>query len=233
MQHTETDSFVEALANHFYMESYSKKKMGKRNVMQVSKYLFLWACLLASVPVWAQSEIAIFSNMVDAQEAVDPQELHERRMASIEKLVHALRQYKGMEGGKSFTLFVPNNEAFKKVPDGTLSYFTNTENKSALDELVTFHLIPEKLSKADLLARIKAAPSGKLSLKTVSGFYLRFTVDTKENITITNESGKEIHIMAYNWSKGNGLLHVVDSVISPFDHGMAERENPNVNVDLD
>jgi uncharacterized surface protein with fasciclin (FAS1) repeats len=171
--------------------------------------------------------------MVYAQEAVDPQELHERRMASIEKLVHALRQYKGMEGGKSFTLFVPNNEAFKKVPDGTLSYFTNTENKSALDELVTFHLIPEKLSKADLLARIKAAPSGKLSLKTVSGFYLRFTVDTKENITITNESGKEIHIMAYNWSKGNGLLHVVDSVISPFDHGMAERENPNVNVDLD
>gem|GEM_PF-5193102 len=203
-------------------------------------YRVFTVCVLVVAPVFsginacfAQSEIAIFSNMVDSQEAVDPKEITERRVASIEKLVHALRQYKGMQGGKAYTLFVPNNEAFKKVPDGTLSYFTNTENKNALDELVSFHLLAEKLSKSDLLARIKTAPGGRLSLRTVSGFYLKFTADAKENIIITNESNKEIHIMAYNWSKNNGLIHVVNSVISPFDHGMAERENPNVNEDLD
>ena len=190
---------------------------------------------LALVPVadaMAQSEIAIFSHMVDSQEAVDPKELQERRLASIEKLVHALRQFKGLEGGKGYTLFVPNNEAFKKVPDNLLGYFTNTENKNALDELISFHLITEKLGKDDILQRIKQG-GGKALLKTTSGYYLKFTADAKQNITITNEFNKEIHITAYNWAKGNGLIHVVDSVISPFDHGMAERENPNVNLEAD
>jgi uncharacterized surface protein with fasciclin (FAS1) repeats len=192
----------------------------------------LLASLTLSFSAKAQSEIAIFSNMVESQEAVDPTELKEKRLASIEKLVRAVRAYKGMEEGKPFTLFVPNNEAFKKVPNGTLSYFTNPENKNALDELVTFHLIPEKLSKADILERIKLG-GGKAILRTVSGYTLLCTVDDKENIIITNEAQKVIHIMAYNWSKGNGLLHVVDSVITPFDHGMVEKENPNLSEGLD
>jgi uncharacterized surface protein with fasciclin (FAS1) repeats len=186
----------------------------------------------ASIPnlVKAQSEIAIFSNMVEAQEAVDPQEIKEKRLESIEKLVRAVRTFKCLEDGKPFTLFVPNNEAFKKVPEGTLAYFTNTENKNALDELVTFHLIPIKITKADMLERIKLG-GGKTIIKTISGYGLVFTTDEKENITLTNEFQKQIHITAYNLSKGDGLLHIVDSVISPFDHGMAEREDANLRED--
>jgi uncharacterized surface protein with fasciclin (FAS1) repeats len=164
---------------------------------------------------------------------VDPQDIKEKRIASVEKLVKAVRSFKGLEDGKPFTLFVPNNEAFKRVPEGTLSYFTNVDNKKALDELVSFHLVPEKLSKSDILERMKAGATNKLIIKTLSGYSLTITADEKGTLTIINESQKVIHIMAYNLSKGTGLIHIVDSVITPFDHGMAERENPNVNVDLD
>lgn len=188
-------------------------------------------CLLCPGIAAAQSEIAIFSHMVESQEVVDSADAAaEKRLASIESLVRAVRSFKGLEDGKAFTLFVPNNEAFKKVPNGTLAYFTNSDNKKALDELVSFHLIPEKVSKSDLLERIKLG-GGKAVLKTMSGFKLIASADEKGNITLKNDFDKDIHITAYNWSKGNGLLHVVDSVIIPFDHGMAEREAENLKED--
>ena len=202
-----------------------------RHFASQTRLFLLLACMSAPGLAAAQSEIAIFSHMVEAQEVVDSTDAAaEKRLASIENLVRAVRSFKGLEDGKPFTMFVPNNEAFKKVPGGTLAYFTNSDNKKALDELVSFHLVPEKISKSDLLERIKLG-GGKAVLKTMSGFKLIATADEKGNITLKNDFDKDIHITAYNWSKGNGLLHVVDSVIIPFDHGMFEREAENLKED--
>lgn len=204
--------------------------------LQSHFYYALCILLLGAVGILpsraiAQSEIAVFSHMVEAQEEIDSSQIMtEKRLASIERLVRAVRQFKGLKGDKPFTLFVPNNAAFKKVPEGTLAYFTNSDNKKALDELVSFHLLAEKITHEDMLLRIKAG-GGKAIFKTMSGFKLSATADPKGNVTLTNESAKDIHITAYNWSKGSGLLHMVDSVIIPFDHGMAEREDANLNLD--
>ena len=203
--------------------------------MLCTKSIFAGSCFALALffgnEANAQSEIAVFSHMVDAQETLDSSQMAaEKRIASIESLVRAVRQFKGLEDGKPFTFFVPNNMAFKKVPENTLGYFTNSDNKKALDELVSFHLVAEKLSHTDILERIKLG-GGKAIIKTMSGFKLIATADEKGDVTLRNESEKDIHITAYNWSKGNGLLHVVDSVIIPFDHGMAEHEDANLNLD--
>jgi uncharacterized surface protein with fasciclin (FAS1) repeats len=171
----------------------------------------------------AQMEIAVFSKMVDVQEIATSEEQADKRYPALENLVRALRSYQGMAGKKEFTIFVPNNEAFKKVPKGTLDYFTKSENKHALEELVSFHALEQKLSRKDILSRIEAG-NGKAILKTISGFKLTATADKEGNILLANEVGKQIAITAYNYHKGNGLVHVVSSVIIPYDHGLAEEE---------
>lgn len=183
---------------------------------------------LCSHPLMAQADIAVFSKMMDADDAVDPNEPQDKNYPSLENIVRGLRQYPGLDGDKPFTMFVPNNEAFKKLPSNTIGYFTNADNKKALDELISFHVIPGKLSYGDLKAEIKKH-NGRASFKTISGFKVFAKLNDKSEVILENEAGKEIKIMAFNWHKGSGLVHVVDSVIIPYDAGLMEAELNQVN----
>ena len=169
----------------------------------------------------AQTDIAIFSKVVDAQEEIDITAKQENdNSANVETLVRGLRGYPGLEGKKNYTIFVPNNESFKKLPKNTIAYFTNIENKRALEELVSFHVIDGKYAKSDLLKLVEQG-GGRNYLKTVSGFKI-YLKKIGENLVLENEAGKTVNVMAFNYKKGNGVIHIVDSVVIPFDAGLME-----------
>ena len=116
-------------------------------------------------------------------------------------------------GPGPFTVFAPTNEAFAKLPPGTVDTLLKPENKAMLVAVLTYHVVPGKLTAADLMKMIKAG-HGKAMLKTVQG----------EPLTIT-ESGNKIYIQGAksgvaqvtipNVLQSNGVIHVVSSVLVP------------------
>ena len=67
-----------------------------------------------------------------------------------------------------FTVFAPTNDAFAKLPDGTVATLLKPENEQTLTNVLTYHVVPGRLTTKDLRDRIKAG-GGKAELKTVQG----------------------------------------------------------------
>ncbi|MGC1823130.1 MAG: fasciclin domain-containing protein, partial [Pseudolabrys sp.] len=72
-----------------------------------------------------------------------------------------------------FTVFAPTNEAFAKLPAGTVDTLLKPENKKTLTNVLTYHVVPGRLSAKDLMEKIRAG-NGKATLKTVEGEDLTF-----------------------------------------------------------
>src|SRR5215831_18971926 len=102
-----------------------------------------------------------------------------------------------------FTVFAPTNEAFAKLPAGTVENLLKPENKDMLIKVLTYHVVAGKLSAADLRSQIKAG-NGSATLKTVSGGTLTAW-----------KKGMTSMITIPNVFQSNGVIHVVDSVLLP------------------
>ena len=86
-----------------------------------------------------------------------------------------------LEGRGPFTLFAPTNEAFDKLPAGTVDTLVKPENKAKLTAILTYHVVPGKISAETLAADIKKG-GGQATLKTVNGETL---TASKEGDTIS------------------------------------------------
>src|ERR1039457_2818360 len=73
-----------------------------------------------------------------------------------------------LEGAGPFTVFAPTNEAFNKLPAGTVDTLVKPENKATLTKVLTYHVVAGRLSSHDLMQKLKAG-HGTATLKTVSG----------------------------------------------------------------
>ena len=73
-----------------------------------------------------------------------------------------------LEGPGPFTVFAPTNDAFSKLPDGTVATLLKPENKQTLVNVLTYHVVPGRLTTKDLREQINAG-GGKAALKTVQG----------------------------------------------------------------
>src|SRR6202162_2902201 len=80
-----------------------------------------------------------------------------------------------LEGPGPFTVFAPTNEAFDKLPAGTVDTLLKPENKDTLTKILTYHVVAGKVSSKELVKMIKAG-HGKAELKTVSGGTLTATM---------------------------------------------------------
>ena len=118
-----------------------------------------------------------------------------------------------LKGSGPFTVFAPTNEAFTKLPAGTVENLLKPENKDALTKVLTYHVIAGRLSALDLKKQIKAA-NGKAELKTVSGGTLTVMMQGK-NIVLKDEKGGVSTVTIPNVFQSNGVIHVVDAVVLP------------------
>src|SRR6185312_17462291 len=87
--------------------------------------------------------------------------------------VKAAGLVKTLESPGPFTVFAPTNEAFKKLPAGTVDNLLKPENKKTLTNVLTYHVVPGRLTAKDLMAKVKEG-NGKATIKTVEGEPLTF-----------------------------------------------------------
>src|SRR6201986_3711392 len=110
------------------------------------------------------------------------------------------------EGTGPFTVFAPTDEAFGKLPAGTVDNLVKPENKATLTKILTYHVVAGKLEASDLT-------DGK-KLKTVQGEEL--TVKRSgDKIMIVDAKGGSSTITIENVNQYNGVIHVVDTVLMP------------------
>jgi uncharacterized surface protein with fasciclin (FAS1) repeats len=112
-----------------------------------------------------------------------------------------------------FTVFAPTNDAFAKLPAGTVDTLLKPENKKTLANVLTYHVVPGRLSANDLMAKIKDG-GGKAMLKTVEGNPLTFEqMDGK--LWIKDAKGDTAQVTIRNVMQSNGVIHVIDTVLLP------------------
>jgi uncharacterized surface protein with fasciclin (FAS1) repeats len=108
---------------------------------------------------------------------------------------------KTLKGKGPFTVFAPTDEAFAKLPKGTVEDLLKPENKKKLAGILTYHVVPGNVLAADVIKLSKA--------KTVQG----------SEVTITVKDGKVMvdnaNVTATDIKCTNGVIHVIDAVILP------------------
>lgn len=106
-----------------------------------------------------------------------------------------------LKGDGPFTVFAPSDEAFAKLPDGTVEDLLKPENKDKLVAILTYHVVPGKIMSGDI--------SGKTSeVKTVQGDTLN--VDATDGVKVD-----EAKVVKADIDASNGVIHVIDTVVMP------------------
>lgn len=118
-----------------------------------------------------------------------------------------------LEGTGPFTVFAPTNEAFAKLPAGTVDSLLMPENKATLAKVLTYHVVAGRLDAQDLMKKIKEG-HGKAELTTVEGGKL-WAMQEGKNIVLKDEKGGMATVTIANVYQSNGVIHVIDTVLMP------------------
>ena len=106
-----------------------------------------------------------------------------------------------LKGDGPFTVFAPTDEAFAKLPAGTLENLLKPENKDQLVAILTYHVVPGKVKAADVVKLNEA--------KTVNGKMVNIKV--KGDTAMVNDA----KVTKADIAASNGVIHVIDTVILP------------------
>ena len=118
-----------------------------------------------------------------------------------------------LKGKGPFTVFAPTNEAFKKLPEGTVEGLLKPSSKSTLTGILTYHVVPESLDSKALTALSKRG-KGAGTIKTVQGETL--TVRAVDgSIKISDAKGNTATVTIADVHQSNGIIHVIDTVLMP------------------
>ena len=148
-----------------------------------------------------------------------PRTLLKMQINSKKTIPHWLQAVKAaglvetLESAGPFTVFAPTNEAFDKLPKGTVETLVKPENKATLTKILTYHVVAGRMSAADIMAKVKEG-NGKAEMKTVEGGTLTAMIKGKK-IYLVDEKGGQSWITIADVNQSNGVIHVVNAVLMP------------------
>jgi uncharacterized surface protein with fasciclin (FAS1) repeats len=112
-----------------------------------------------------------------------------------------------------FTVFAPTNEAFNKLPAGTVESLLKPENKGKLTAVLTYHVVAGSMDSKTLMDKIKMG-NGKAMLKTVQGEELTLMMKDK-HLWVMDTKGSKAMVTIKDVYQKNGVIHVIDTVLMP------------------
>lgn len=112
-----------------------------------------------------------------------------------------------------FTVFAPTNEAFAKLPAGTVETLLKPENLKQLQTVLTYHVVPGKVMAKDVVNLINSN-NGKVEIATVQGGKLTAML-MDGAVYLSDENGNKSKVIATDLDNTNGVIHVIDSVVLP------------------
>lgn len=118
-----------------------------------------------------------------------------------------------LDGPGPYTVLVPSDAAFDKLPAGALDTLMKPEGRPELTKLLTFHVLPGTILAADIAKAIDAG-GGKTQLPTMGGGLLTATKDGDKIVIADGAGGKAVVTQADD-KRSNGVIHRVDGVLMP------------------
>lgn len=118
-----------------------------------------------------------------------------------------------LSGPGPFTVFAPTNAAFAKLPAGTVDTLLQPANRAMLSSVLTYHVVPGRITAADLMSKIRAG-GGSARLTTVQGGVLTARM-MGNTVMLIDAKGGMSHVTQANVFQSNGVIHVTDAVSIP------------------
>lgn len=154
-----------------------------------------------------------YSTVATAQKTIVDVAVGNQNFTTLVTALKAADLVSALQGDGPFTVFAPANSAFAKVDQTALGSLLKPENKKALSNVLTYHVIPSKLMASDVVAALKKG-KGKVEVKALNGQTL--TVMSKDGkIWLKDQNGNYSEIVATDVKASNGVIHVIDSVVMP------------------
>ena len=158
--------------------------------------------------VWVGGE-----QMYPAKDIID-NAIHSKDHTTLVAAVTAAGLVETLKGKGPFTVFAPTNEAFAKLPEGTVANLLQPASKAMLTSVLTYHVIPGKMD-SDAIAKAIKAGNGKAELKTVNGGTLWAVMNGPKNVILKDAKGNIANISTYDVYQSNGVIHVIDTIVMP------------------
>ncbi|QJD78674.1 fasciclin domain-containing protein [Spirosoma rhododendri] len=130
---------------------------------------------------------------------------------TLQNALQAVGLFETLRGSKSYTLFAPTNDAFKKLPAAVQTGLLEGRNRQALTQLLNYHLVKGALSDDDLRKKLKSG--GTATLKTVAGESLTIASNADGQLTITDQAGNKASIIESDQKQNNGYVHGINAVL--------------------
>lgn len=170
-------------------------KMGKQS-MKISKIL---AAPLAIVTVVGFTAVA--SAYQDEKDIVDTA-ASAGDFTTLVAAVEAAGLVETLKGPGPYTVFAPNDEAFAKLPEGTVEELLEPENRETLVSILTYHVVAGEIMAADVVGQTA-------TVETVQGASIEVN-GAGDSVMVNNAT-----VIATDIEASNGVIHVIDTVIMP------------------
>lgn len=126
-----------------------------------------------------------------------------------------------LEGVGRVTLFAPTDEAFEKLPAGTVPALLKRQNLKTLERLLAYHVVPGVIDKTALRSLI-SAQGGEAALTTVDGGTITVTLDEQGRLLLRDEQGNAALVNSGDTYQTKGVVHSLDGVLMPAVTGKAQ-----------
>ncbi|MGZ3755667.1 MAG: fasciclin domain-containing protein [Mucilaginibacter sp.] len=174
--------------------------------------VFAVASLAIAPKTYAQNKMVGGAEMYPTKNIVE-NAVNSKDHTTLVAAVKAAGLVETLSSAGPFTVFAPTNEAFNKLPAGTVETLVKPENKATLTKILTYHVVAGKVTAAELVGLIKKG-NGKAVLKTVQGGTLTATLKGKK-VILTDEKGGTATVTIADVMQSNGVIHVIDTVLMP------------------
>lgn len=135
-------------------------------------------------------------------------------LTTLVSAVQAAGLVETLKGTGPFTVFAPDNAAFDKIPAATREGLMQPAQKAELTKILTYHVVPGRLTAADIAAQAQAN-GGTATLTTVQGEKLTVKDAGGGRWQITDAKGGTSTITQADVAQSNGVVHVIDTVLMP------------------
>ena len=185
-----------------------------RNALSGAVVAFAFAAMPASADMMGREKtVQVGGAPMFASKNIIQNAVNSKDHTTLVAAVKAAGLVETLSSPGPFTVFAPTNAAFAALPAGTVETLLKPENKGQLVTVLTYHVVPGKLSAKDLWAKVKAG-GGKTTLATAQGGQL--IVAAKGNkLVISGMGGGMGQITIADVNQSNGVIHVVNGVILP------------------
>jgi uncharacterized surface protein with fasciclin (FAS1) repeats len=176
--------------------------------------------LLASVPASAQTmnmnekTVTVGGAPMYPSKNIVQNAVNSKDHTTLVAAVKAAGLVDTLQGAGPFTVFAPTNAAFAKLPAGTVDNLVKPENKDTLTKILTYHVVPGRLTAAGLMKAIKDG-EGTAKFKTVAGGDIWIKQAGPGKLSVTDAKGGVAMVTIPDVLQSNGVIHVVDTVLLP------------------